>query len=65
MRRINLLMFAITLCAGGVLHAGNPASAAATVAPSSLQGSYCCERGQMKCCGSNWCAILESGCARG
>jgi hypothetical protein len=65
MKRVNLLMFAITLCAGAVLHAGNPAQAGATVAPTPIQLSYCCERGTLRCCGPNWCAILETGCARG
>jgi len=65
MRRINLFAFAITLSAGTTLHFGNPASAAATVAPSPVQWNFCCERGRTQCCGMNWCAITETGCAKG
>ena len=65
MRRINLLAFATTLCGGMALHAGHPVPAAATVAPSPIQGNFCCERGRTSCCGMNWCAITETGCAKG
>lgn len=65
MRRVNLLAFAITLCGGIALNAGHPATAAATLAPVPIQWNYCCERGRVQCCGMNWCAITENGCARG
>jgi hypothetical protein len=65
MRRINLLAFAITLAAGTTLQLGHPASAAATLAPSPVQWTFCCERGQTQCCGMNWCAVTATGCAKG
>ncbi|HSU13989.1 hypothetical protein [Longimicrobium sp.] len=66
MRGMNLIMFAVTLCAAGVLQAGHPARAGATLAPAPIQsGDYCCERERTKCCGTNWCAVTENGCSRG
>jgi hypothetical protein len=63
--RVNVLIFALTVAAAGAVDLGSPPPARAMVTPTHLQYLYCCTRDLTRCCGNNWCAITERGCASG